>query len=96
MKIDGYTPLPESSLPKQEAAADRSATTNRTEGSVSARNAASLSVHLETKGLLESEIAKTPDLRQDRVASLQSALQEGRYQVSDEQIAASMLNDLLR
>lgn len=95
MKIDGYAWLPESSLPKQAGAADHSAATNRTEGSVSTQNDPSLSVHLETKGLVESQITQIPDVRQARVAALQSAVQEGRYQVSDEQIAGAMLRDLL-
>ena len=95
MKIDGYTPLPESSLPNQQGPTDPSATANRTAGSASVQDETSLSVALDKNQLLASQTAQTQNLRQERVVSLRSAVQQGTYQVSDQQIAGSMLSELL-
>jgi flagellar biosynthesis anti-sigma factor FlgM len=95
MKIDGYTPLPESVLSKQDGPGDRSAMRDPATGAPSIQDEARLSVDSERIGLLQSKIAQLPDVRQDRVAALQSALQQGRYQISNDQIAASMLNEFL-
>lgn len=42
---------------------------------------------------LTSAIANVPDVRQDRVASLQQAIQSGTYSVTNQQIAGALLRD---
>ncbi len=42
---------------------------------------------------LGSKISSVPEIRQDRVAALSAQVQSGKYQVSDQQIADSMLRD---
>ena len=44
---------------------------------------------------LEAELAGLPEVRQEKIQPLQQAVQEGRYQVSDEQLAQAIFADLL-
>ena len=44
---------------------------------------------------LKTELAGLPDSRQERVAALNQAIEQGRYNVSDQQIAQAMSTDLL-
>jgi len=93
MKIDGYAPLAESFLSKQEGPASSSGTNTPATGSSNIQDETNLSVDSQKIGLLQSQITQLPEVRQDRVAALRSAVQEGRYQVSDEQIANAILNE---
>jgi flagellar biosynthesis anti-sigma factor FlgM len=43
---------------------------------------------------LQAQLAQTPDVRADRVASLQQQIEQGTYQPSNEQIASAMFSDL--
>lgn len=45
-------------------------------------------------GSASQQIATVPDVRHDRVQELQTAVQQGTYSVSSEQIANAMVNDL--
>jgi negative regulator of flagellin synthesis FlgM len=40
-------------------------------------------------------LAQTPDIRSEKVAALKKAVAEGRYQVSAENIAAKMIQEIL-
>jgi negative regulator of flagellin synthesis FlgM len=40
-------------------------------------------------------LAQTPDMRSEKVAALKKAVAEGRYQVSAENIAAKMIQEIL-
>ena len=42
---------------------------------------------------LEQLVANVPDIRKDRVQSLKTALQEGRYEPQAEQVSSAMLAD---
>ncbi len=42
---------------------------------------------------LVSQLQNVPDVRQDKVDSLRTAIQQGEYKVSPEQIAAAMYRD---
>ena len=48
----------------------------------------------QTLAKLSSQMGSVPDVRQDRVATLRQAIQNGTYSVSNEQIAQSMLRDM--
>ncbi len=43
---------------------------------------------------LVSQLNSLPDVRQDKVDSLRTAIQQGQYKVSPEQIAAAMYRDM--
>ena len=43
---------------------------------------------------LSGQVSSAPDVRQDRVASLKQAVQNGTYNVSNQQIAQAMARDL--
>lgn len=55
---------------------------------------ANFSAEAQRMTSLQQAVAATPDIREDRVAQLRQSIQQGTYQVSDEQIAGAMLNDL--
>jgi len=40
-------------------------------------------------------LAQTPDIRSEKVAALKKAIEEGRYQVSAENIAQKMIQEIL-
>ncbi|MGH9757980.1 MAG: flagellar biosynthesis anti-sigma factor FlgM [Candidatus Acidiferrales bacterium] len=44
---------------------------------------------------LSSSLSSVPEIRQERVAPLRQAVQNGSYQVSDQQIAKSLQQDYL-
>jgi negative regulator of flagellin synthesis FlgM len=44
-------------------------------------------------GALVSTAMQSPDIRQDKVASLQQAISNGQYQIDPEKIAASMIDE---
>jgi flagellar biosynthesis anti-sigma factor FlgM len=45
---------------------------------------------------LEAQAKATPDIRQDKVKSLQQAISSGTYEVSNEALADSILKDVLK
>ena len=95
MKIDGYAPLQENSLPTGKHPVNQSPAKNRPEDPAGVQDEARLSVDGKKTQHLESEIVKLPDVRTARVEALRRAVQDGSYQVSDEQIADSMISELL-
>lgn len=56
---------------------------------------ASLSTDRSTVQSLESEVALVPDIREEKVQALRSAIKDGSYRVNPEQIAAAMYRDLM-
>jgi negative regulator of flagellin synthesis FlgM len=44
---------------------------------------------------LKADLDGLPDMRQERVATLRQAIEEGSYEVSDQQIAQAMSSELL-
>ena len=95
MKVDGFLPLPGSFQSNRADEAGHSANQSRTRKLGSIRDEAQLSVSREQVQRLEAEVARVPEVRQERVEALRTALQEGRYRVSNEQIANALFSDLL-
>jgi flagellar biosynthesis anti-sigma factor FlgM len=56
---------------------------------------AQFSVDGEKVQQLKADLSGLPDLRQDRVVALKQAIEEGTYNVSDQQIAQAMSSELL-
>jgi flagellar biosynthesis anti-sigma factor FlgM len=88
MRIDQITTLTETS------AADRASGT--TVGQ--ANSTPTTSVQTADSGVtlssqeLQTKLAETPDIRQDRVDALRKAMQDGTYQVSNEDLANAIFN----
>lgn len=99
MKIDPNVPLPEN-ISSQRAEQSSSATApapseKETLAPKGALDQARLSVDLERVNQLQTELARLPEARQERVEALQRAMQEGSFQATNEQIADSILSELL-
>jgi negative regulator of flagellin synthesis FlgM len=62
-------------------------------GKTSAGDQANFSSEAQQFALLSSQATNVPDVRQDRVASLKTAIQNGTYNVSNQQIAQAMSRD---
>lgn len=62
-------------------------------GQTSSSDKTDLSSEAQQFATLSSKAASVPDVRQDRVSSLKSAIQNGSYNVSNQQIAQSMARD---
>ncbi|MGK0441349.1 MAG: negative regulator of flagellin synthesis FlgM [Pseudohongiellaceae bacterium] len=50
-----------------------------------------LSSQAQTLKKLEAQLADLPEVNEDRVAALKSAIESGEYQVNDKQIAENLL-----
>ena len=42
---------------------------------------------------IATQLAQTPDIRWDKVAPLKLAIQQGKYSVSNQQVASAMIGD---
>jgi len=89
MKIEGSSPFPEAqSATFRRTNASPGAESNELSGTPEA-DGASLST-ASTVSALAAQLRQMPDVRQERVAALKQAIQNGEYQVSDEQIANAL------
>jgi negative regulator of flagellin synthesis FlgM len=95
MKIDLPLAFPGQSGPSRVGAAGPSPTQNQEERVGLSSDEVQLSVDGEKVQQLKADLNGLPDLRQERVAALKQAIDEGSYNVSAEQIAQAMSSDLL-
>lgn len=94
MKIDGNNPFQETqSATFQRTNVSKGTESNQVMGTSDA-DGASLSTGL-TVSTLAAQLQQMPDVRQERVAALRQAIQSGQYQVSNDQIANALHNQLL-
>lgn len=63
------------------------------ESSVQSSDQASLSSDAVRLSSLRTQLNSVPEIRQDRVATISAALQNGTYSVSNKQIAQSLVRD---
>jgi negative regulator of flagellin synthesis FlgM len=95
MKIDTSLAFPEQGGPQRVGTTGPSQSQNEG-GRVSlSPDQVQFSVDGETVQQLKTDLAGLPDLRQDRVAALKEAIEEGSYNVSGQQIAQAMSSELL-
>ena len=66
----------------------------QTSEAVPGQDQATISAEAHQLAGLRATLEQVPEIRHDRVDSLRRALQEGAYEVSDEQIAEALLRDL--
>jgi negative regulator of flagellin synthesis FlgM len=94
MKIDAPLAFPEQVGPQRVGTTGSSPSQNEGGRVGLSPDEAQLSVDGEKVQQLKADLTGLPDLRQDRVAALKQALEEGSYNVSGEQIAQAMSSEL--
>ena len=90
MRIDGNSPLPQGIGPERSekvAKTDQAAAPGSQDQTSFSSDKASLS-------WLSAQAMQMPEIRQDRVASLKSAIEKGNYALDPDQIAEAMLNEM--
>jgi negative regulator of flagellin synthesis FlgM len=95
MRVDGPIPLPENVQPQKVERARAGSNQNSTAAVPSSQDQAQLSVSSEKIGQLKATLASVPEIRQERVAPLRQAINDGSYQVSDQQLADAIHSDLV-
>ena len=93
MRINLNIRIPET---QTDTRADKPGSTPaRSEGSGLPADQAELSMDQGKVQRLAASVSVMPEVRTDKVQALQAAVQDGRYDVSAEQIADAMFNQLL-
>jgi len=95
MKVDGLNPLPQASSLTRPEGTDRNSAPASQSGAATGADEARLIWDQNRVRSLASQITGLPEIRQDRVNALQQAVQEGRYTVSNEQIANALFAEHL-
>jgi flagellar biosynthesis anti-sigma factor FlgM len=95
MIINGPVLLPKSGGAEQPNSVSPPGVQGNRKEAVHSRDEASFSVDKGKVQELEAKLVELPEVRQERVQALQLAVREGRYQVSDEQLAQAMFAELL-
>lgn len=87
MKINGHSPL------SNGIVTGRSEKPARTEQpALAPQDQTSFSSDRTSISALEAHVMQTPEIRQDRVASLKDAINKGQYALEPDKIAEAMLN----
>ena len=86
MQINPITPLTETNASDRVSQTGPAGSTSTT--SVQTPDSA---ISLSSQQL-QAKLAETPDIRQDRVAALRQAMQDGTYRVSSQDLANAMFN----
>jgi flagellar biosynthesis anti-sigma factor FlgM len=93
MRIDLNALLPEAPDPGQSAkAGSQVAPGNSSVEALAGADTARLSQDQERVGELASQVNQLPEIRQDKVAALQRAINEGSYSVTAGQSAEALLS----
>jgi flagellar biosynthesis anti-sigma factor FlgM len=95
MKIDASLAFPENVGPQRVGTTGPSPSQNQGEKVGLSPDEVQFSVDGDKVQQLKTDLAGLPDVRQERVAALNQAVERGSYNVSDQQIAQSMSSDLL-
>jgi|SRR5208337_1370475 len=95
MKIDAPLAFPENLGPQRVGPTGPSPSQNQGERVGFSSDEAQFSVDGEKVQQLKADLDGLPDVRQERVVALNQAIEQGGYNVSDQQIAQSMSSDLL-
>ena len=95
MKIDASLAFPENVGPQRVGTTGPSPSQNQGERVGLSPDEVQFSVDGEKVQQLKADLDGLPDLRQERVVALNQAIEQGSYNVSDQQIAQAMSSDLL-
>ena len=89
MKIQGHSPLSTGMVPERSEKMARSEQPTP----ASPQDQTSFSSDQASLSSLEARVMQTPEIRQDRVASLKDAINKGEYALDPDKIAEAMLNE---
>jgi negative regulator of flagellin synthesis FlgM len=94
MRIDSA--LPPSENVQSQNVTSRGPSTHQTPSlsAGSTQDQAQLSIDSNTIQQLQARLSQVPDVRQDRVNALRQAVNNGSYQVSDQQLSDAIASDM--
>jgi flagellar biosynthesis anti-sigma factor FlgM len=92
MRIDLNAPIPEAPDPAQSTKSPQTAASNSSSEGLTGADSAQISQYQGRIQELASQVNQFPEIRQDKVAALQRAIQSGSYQVTSAQSAEAMLS----
>ena len=95
MKIDASLAFPENVGPQRVGTSGTSPTQNQADTVGLTSDEVQFSVDGDKVQQLTTEHASLPDVRQENVATLSQAIEQGSYTVTDAQIAQAMSSELL-
>jgi negative regulator of flagellin synthesis FlgM len=95
MKIDAPLGFPQQVEPQRVGTTGSSPSQKQGERVGLSPDEVQFSVDGEKVQQLKAELDGLPDTRQERVATLRQEIEEGSYEVSDQQIAQAMSSELL-
>jgi negative regulator of flagellin synthesis FlgM len=101
MRIDQNLPISDTTIQSERVSGTKTGQANSTSQSSSTTGTSSSSAS-SSSGVsvftqqMQATLAATPDIRQDKVAKLQAAMQNGTYNVSSQDIANSMFNTMVQ
>jgi len=94
MRVDAPLPLPENPQPQKVERSVSSNSPNRLASAESHQDKAHLSVDSGKIDQLTAQLARVPEVRQERVDALREALDKGSYRVTDQQLADAIHSEL--
>jgi flagellar biosynthesis anti-sigma factor FlgM len=92
MRIDLNAIIPEAPDPGQSAKSAAQATSGSSSPGLAGGDTANLSQDRGRVQQLAAQVIQLPEIRQDKVAALQRAIQEGSYQVTPGQSAEALIS----
>jgi flagellar biosynthesis anti-sigma factor FlgM len=92
MRIDLNAIIPEAPDPGQSAKSAAQATSGSSSAGLAGGDTAKLSQDQGRVQQLAAQVIQLPEIRQDKVAGLQRAIQEGSYQVTPGQSAEALIS----
>jgi negative regulator of flagellin synthesis FlgM len=95
MRIDAPLPLPENIQTPNITRSGSSASQSSASPVSSGQDQAQFSVDSGTVQQLKSALSQLPEVRQERVNALRQAVNDGSYQVSNQQLADAIGSELL-
>ena len=90
MRINGHSPL---STGLDPGLSEKKSTSAEQPAASTAQDSTSFSSAGTSVSSLEARVMQTPEVRQDRVASLKDAISKGHYAIEPDKIADAMLNE---
>jgi len=92
MRIDLNALIPEAPDPGQSTKSPQAAASNSNSDGLTGADSAQISQYQGRVQELASQVSQLPEIRQDKVAALQRAIQSGSYQVTPAQSAEALLS----
>jgi len=94
MRFDGISPVPDGQSLDRTGRSGSSSAKGGAGQAKALTDQTQLSASQSRVQDLRAELARLPDVRQDRVSALQKAIRNGSFHASDLQLANAMLGDL--